>query len=216
MAETNIEKMAEDQPASTTTTPKKKSLSDGKRLVNAGTRHGLVALGLFLGFAAADSWYQVTGLGLASALSVITALVAGAWLSSIFHEWGHFAGARVAKSYSPIVPDVRGIFMFGFNHSKNTRNQFISMSLGGSVANWLLVIVVFTLIPMDSLGRGALLAMVFAKAVSVLMFEIPILMKVMNGADSEQAIEEGLNNGSGDRGTVFGYLTGALVWFIAS
>ena len=193
-----------------------KKISDLKRLKNAASRHGLVALGLFLGFAAADSWYQVTGLGLASAVSVITALVAGAWLSSIFHEWGHFAGARVAKSYSPIVPDVRGIFMFGFNHSKNSRNQFLSMSLGGSVANWLLVLMVFFLIPMDSLGRGALLAMTFAKAVSVALFELPIVARVMSGKDSEASIDEALRNGSGDRGTVLGYLSGAVVWFIAA
>jgi len=192
-----------------------RKLSDGQRFRQAGTRHGMVALGLILGWAAADSWYLATELFLANALSVITALVIGAWLSSIAHEWGHFAGARLAQSYSPIVPDVRGIFMFGFNHAKNSRNQFLSMSLGGSVANCGLVLLVFFFVPLDNPGRAALLAMVFAKAISVAVFEWPIALRVMNGADSEAAIEEQLNNGSGDRGTVLGYLFGAVIWFLA-
>lgn len=193
-----------------------RKLTDGERFRSAGTRHGLVALGLFLAWTAADSWYLATELMLANLLSIIMALVAGAWLASIVHEWGHFAGARLSKSYAPIVPDVRGIFMFGFNHAKNTRNQFMAMSLGGSVANWSLVLLIFFLIPMDNAGRAALLAMTFAKAVSVVIFELPILSRVMNGADSEEAIEEGLRNGSGDRGTVLGYISGAAVWLLAA
>ncbi len=193
-----------------------RKLTDGQRFRSAGTRHGLVALALFLSWTAADSWYLATGLMLANLLSILTALVVGAWLASIIHEWGHFAGARLSKSYAPIVPDVRGIFMFGFNHGKNTRNQFLAMSLGGNVANWGLMLLVLMLIPIDNGGRAALLAMTFAKAVSVSLFEVPIMMRVMSGADSEQAIEDGLHNGSGDRGTVLGYVSGAAVWLLAA
>lgn len=191
-------------------------LSDWQRFKQAAMYHGFAALALFSVWAAMDTWYLVTELNLALVLSVITALVAGAWLSSLIHEWGHFTGARLSKSYSPIVPEVRGVFMFGFNHSKNNRNQFIAMSLGGPIANWSLVIAIFLLLPMDTIGRATLLGMTFAKAVSVCVFELPIIAKVMNGGDGEAAIEAQLANGSQDRGAVLGYLSGALVWLVAA
>jgi hypothetical protein len=191
-------------------------LSDWQRFKQAATYHGIAALALTLLWAAADTWYVVTDLTLALILSVITALVAGSWLASIIHEWGHFTGARLAKSYAPIVPEVKGVFMFGFNHAKNNRNQFIAMSLGGPIANWLLVLMVFFFIPMDNLGRVTLLAVVFAKAVSVCLFELPIISRVMNGAEPEAEIEAQLANGSQDRGAVLGYLSGTLVWVVAS
>ena len=75
---------------------------------------------------------------------------------------------------------------------------------------------VFFFIPMDNLGRATLLAVVFAKAVGVCLFELPIISKVMNGAEPEAEIEAQLANGSQDRGAVLGYLSGALVWVVAS
>ncbi len=192
-----------------------KKLSDWQRFKQAATYHGIAALALVLLWAAADTWYTVTNLFIANLLSVITALVAGTWLSSLVHEWGHFTGARLAKSYSPIVPEVKGVFMFGFNHARNTRNQFLAMSLGGPIANWSLVIAILVFIPMDNLGRAALLGITFAKAVSVCVFELPIISRVMNGADPQTEIDVQLRNGSGDRGQVLGYLSGALVWLFA-
>lgn len=193
-----------------------RKLSDWQRLKQAATYHGIAALALILLWAAADTWYTVSGLFIANLLNIITALVAGAWLSSLIHEWGHFTGARLAKSYSPIVPEVKGIFMFGFNHAKNSRNQFIAMSLGGPIANWSLVLAIVFFIPMDNLGRAALLGITFAKAVSVCMFELPIINRVMNGADPETEIDIQLKNGSGDRGQVLGYLSGIMVWLVAA
>ena len=191
-------------------------LSDWQRFKKAATFHGIAALALILLWAAADTWYVVTDLSIAGLLSVIMALVAGAWLSSLVHEWGHFTGARLAKSYSPIVPEIRGVFMFGFNHAKNERNQFLSMSLGGPIANWSLVLLILLTLPMDNLGRAALLGITTAKAISVCIFELPIISRVMNGADPEAEIETQLNNGSQDKGTVIGYLVGGLVWLIAA
>jgi hypothetical protein len=38
----------------------------------------------------------------------------------------------------------------------------------------------------------------------------------MSGGEPDAEIEYGLNNGSQDRGIVLGYLSGALVWLLAS
>ncbi len=196
-------------------TGKARKLSDWQRFRQAGTYHGIAALALLSLFAAADTWYVTTGLMVANIISILNALVAGAFLASLFHEWGHFSGARLAKSYSPIVREVKGIFMFGFSYEKNTSNQFLSMSMGGPAGNWLLVALVFIFLPMDTPGRVTLLAMVVAKAVSVCVFEIPIILNTRNGGDPESEVNRQLSNGAGDRGSVMGYLTGAVLWLIA-
>ena len=193
-----------------------KKLTDGERFRQIGSAHGTVALALFAVFAATDAWVISTGLIISHVIATITALVVGAYLSTIFHEWGHFAGARLAKSHSPIVPKVtRSPFVFGFNFEKNSASQFISMSIGGPAGNWLLVALVFVFLPMDTPGRAALLAMVFAKAVSVCLFEVPIILSTMNGGDPKSELDTGLSNGSGDRGQVLGYIAGAVVWLLA-
>lgn len=191
-------------------------LSDWQRLKQAATYHGIAALALILLWAAADTWYTVSGLLIANVLNVVTALVAGSWLASLIHEWGHFTGARLAKSYSPIVPEVKGVFMFGFNHAKNNRNQFLAMSLGGPIANWSLVLAILLLIPIDNLGRAALLGIAVARAISVCIFELPIINRVMNGADPQTEIDAQLNNGTQDKGQVLGYAGGMLVWLVAA
>jgi hypothetical protein len=195
-------------------TPEKK-LTDGQRLILAVRNHGLALLAAVTLWAAADAWLLQSGLILAWGLAVLNAFAAMTIAATIFHEWGHFIGARLAKSYSPMVPDPRGSFIFGFNFAKNTQRQFLAMSIGGSVANGLLVLIVFTCVPMDNAGRITLLAVAVARAVSVLMFELPIMLGVVNGGDPEAELNKGETNGSGDRGKVVGYSIGALIWLVA-
>ena len=190
-------------------------LSDWQRFKQVGMYHGIAALALVTLFAAADAWVVTTGLFIADIISIVNAVVAGSFLATLFHEWGHFAGARIAKSYSPIVPKVTNQFVFGFNFAKNSTSQFLSMSMGGPIGNWVLVFIVFTFVPMDNPGRVALLAIVFAKAISVCVFEIPVILRAMNGGDPQTELDAGLNDGSGDRGQVFGYLAGVILWLVA-
>ena len=201
-----------EQENTTTLAPAK--LSDRQRLNNAIKIHGLALLGAITLWGAADAWVQSSNLYLATIISVLNAFAAGSIISILFHEWGHFAGARLARSYSPMVPKPTGAFIFGFNFEKNNRDQFISMSLGGPIGNWLLVLLVFILIPMDSPGRVMLLAVTLANAISVCVFELPIIMKTMDGGDPESELNAGLSNGSGDKGKVWGYGIGALVWLL--
>lgn len=195
-------------------TPPLPKMSDRERLTNALKYHGLALLGAITLWGAADAWVQTSGLYFATILSVFNAFAAGSIISTLFHEWGHFAGARLAGSYSPMVRKPTGVFIFGFNFEKNTRDQFISMSLGGPIANWVLVILVFILLPMDSAGRVMLFAVTLANAISVCVFELPIIMKTMDGGDPETELNTGLSNGSGDKGKVWGYGIGALVWLL--
>ena len=187
---------------------------DNVRLLNAVKYHGLAFLGAITLWGAADAWAQTSGLYVATIISVLNAFAAGSIISILFHEWGHFIGARLARSYSPMVPKPTGAFIFGFNFEKNTNDQFLSMSLGGPIANWLLVLLVFALIPMDSAGRAMLLAVTLANAISVCVFELPFVKRTMDGGDPESELNAGLSNGSGDKGKVWGYGVGALVWLL--
>ena len=201
-----------EQENTTSSAPVK--ISDRERLYTAIKYHGLALLGAITLWGAADAWVQSSDLYLATIISVLNAFAAGSIISILFHEWGHFTGARLAGSYSPMVRKPTGVFIFGFNFEKNSRDQFISMSLGGPIANWLLVLLVFTLIPMDSAGRVMLFAVTLANAISVCVFELPIIMRTMDGGDPESELNAGLSNGSGDKGKVWGYGIGALVWLL--
>ncbi|MFT7469769.1 MAG: hypothetical protein ACI8PP_003028 [Candidatus Pseudothioglobus sp.] len=202
-------------PTDTILTTHLKKLTDGQRLKLAVRNHGLALLAAVTLWAAADAWLLQSNLLLASSLAVLNAFAAMTIAATIFHEWGHFIGARLAKSYSPRVPDPRGTFIFGFNFAKNTRHQFLAMSIGGSVANWLLVLIVATCIPLDNAGRIMLFAVAVARGISVLMFEVPIMLGVMNGGEPEAELNKGESNGSGDRGQAIGYGIGALIWLVA-
>ncbi|MEJ6592076.1 MAG: hypothetical protein QNL99_08875 [SAR86 cluster bacterium] len=191
------------------------SLPDAQRLKLAARNHGLALLAAITLWAAADAWAMTSGLNLATGLSMLNAFAAMTIIATIFHEWGHFAGARIAKSYSPMVTNPTGAFIFGFNFAKNTRQQFLSMSIGGPVGNWLLVALVFLLVPLDNPGRVMLLAVAVARGISVLIFELPIILRVMNGGDPETELNVGQDNGSGDRGQVIGYAAGVLLWILA-
>ncbi|MBL4680631.1 MAG: hypothetical protein JKY88_07910 [Pseudomonadales bacterium] len=190
------------------------SIPDLKRLSNAANYHGLRMLVYFSVFAAMDAWYEVSALLLANALSVIAALIVGAYLSGIFHEWGHFVGARISKSRSPIVRKPKGTFMFGFDMKKNTSDQFLWMSLGGPLGNLLLVVLVYVLLPIDSFGRAALLAMIIGKLVAVIVFEGPIIFRTFKGGDPQIELDKQLDNGALDKGQKAGYLATALLWVL--
>ncbi len=206
--------MSEQTKTADNTTNQPSRVPDNERLLNAVKYHGLAFLGAITLWGAADAWVQSSELFLATIISVLNAFAAGSIISILFHEWGHFIGARIAGAYSPMVPKPTGAFIFGFNFKKNSNDQFLSMSLGGPVANWLLVLLVFTFIPLDSAGRAMLLAVTLANAISVCVFELPIIKRTMDGGDPESELNAGLADGSGDRGKVWGYGIGALAWLL--
>jgi len=190
---------------------KKESIPDMLRLKLNAIYHGKSILLYLAVFAAMDAWVVSTALPLAYILSVITALVVGHYLSGQFHEWGHFVGARVASSHAPMVPKPIEEFVFGFNMEKNTAKQFLFMSFGGPIGNFLLVFLVLLLIPLDNLGRAALFAMVLGKAIGVVVFEGPIIYRTIKGGQPKQELDRQLENGSLAKGQFYGYIATALI-----
>lgn len=197
--------------ASVEQSPKK--VPDKVRIQRAAKHYGTRSMVYIAVFAAMDAWLIATdGLIVAQLLGVVAAFLAGSYLAGAFHEWGHFIGARVSNAYSPVVTEPGGAFLFGFDNARSTTQQFLYMSFGGSAGNWLIVLLVALLLPLDNIARVALLATVFGRAIGVLIFEGPIIQRVMGGGDPQEELTRRVNEGGLDTSKVQGYVVTGLAF----
>ena len=188
-----------------------------KRLVNVGQKHAAFVLGSLTLWGVSDYWAAESELILALGLALINSVVAGTIIASILHEWGHFLGARLSGSNSPLLEKTFSFFFFNFKDEGNTKSQFLQMSLGGPLANWSLVIGVFFLLPLETWSQILLIATMLSIAVSVSIFEVPIMLRLKDGEPSviiQKRLEEA---GSKPRniGIAAGAL-GALFWILST
>lgn len=164
---------------------------------------------------AADAWATVSGWGLATFAALANAVIAGFVISSILHEWGHFAGARLSGSVSPVLEKpVRYVFMFNFSFEKNDTRQFLWMSWGGILVPWALALLTLLWVPIDTASRALLLATFVTRAVQISMFEVPVVMRARNGGEPRAELGRQLEGGF-LRGRYVGLAVGALVWLVA-
>ena len=87
---------------------------------------------------------------------------------------------------------IRLYFFFNFDMEQNSVSQFISLSLGGIIANWVLVLLILVAIPITSLAAAALLAVAVARAVNVAFFEVPIVLRVRESEDPSKELNHQL------------------------
>jgi hypothetical protein len=93
---------------------------------------------------------------LASTLS-IAAGVGAAVCAYNLHEWGHLIGAFATRSVFVPAKRLYSPFLFSYDAEKNTRNQFLVMSLAGFAATALFVAAFLAWMPQDQqAGRIAL------------------------------------------------------------
>ena len=160
------------------TTKPEPSLSS---LLARDTAIALAALSLW---AAADTWYLVSGLGFALAVSVLDAIFVGYILGALFHEWGHYTGAKISGASAPRVKSQgTSLFRFNFDMSANTQRQFHWMSFGAWVFHWGLLAILVLALPFDSIGRIALVSSVFGFILYATFIETGILRKTLGGSD---------------------------------
>ena len=119
------------------------------------------------------------------ALHVTVAILTGgltAFSGFLGHEWGHLIGARMAKGvYAP--PDsVFSIFLFKFNSDLNTREQFVSMSMGGFVSSVIIVAFLFAVLSFDRLADQVALGLTILGVIATFILEVPDAWKVHKGA----------------------------------
>lgn len=187
---------------------------DQARLKRVAMRHLGALLAAITLWGAADQWAISSSLSIAGGIAVLNAIFAGTVIAYLFHEWGHFAGARISGAVSPVLKEPKSFFMFNFKDDLNTTRQFLSMSAGGSVGNWLLVFLVLVLFPTDTWSQAALLATTIAIAVSVSVFEWPIINQVMYGKEPRMVIDQRLEE-SGKTPRNIGIGVGVVVWLLA-
>ncbi len=139
----------------------------------------LVALGLY---AAADSWYMLTGLGLALMLSIVTALLVGISVSTLIHEWFHLLGARLSGG-AYHIPAKAGLFVYDWHFAENNVRQFYKMSVAGSVGGAVAVLLLWYALPIVSPGRAAVLAGAVASFVFAAVIEWPVVSRTRSSGD---------------------------------
>jgi len=142
--------------------------------------HALVFLVALCLFGAADSWYAVTGLGIAGLLAVITAVLAGVVVPTLVHEWFHYLGARYARATFGI-PARWGLFVFNWDFGANSVRQFLTMSTAGSVGSVLAVVMLWYAVPADTWGRAVLHGAALASLLYSALIEWPVIAKVRRG-----------------------------------
>lgn len=139
-------------------------------------------------FAAAEVWATVSGLALAALLSSVDGLLVGAATAAVLHEWGHFAGARLAGGHAPLKP-IGGFFpIFDFDYENNDARAFDWMSIGGNVGDLSVVLFFFFALPLTSPGAAALVAGAFGFAVFAGAIEFPVIRKARGGMTGIEAL----------------------------
>lgn len=121
------------------------------------------------------------GSRLASVLS-IGAGVGAAVCAYNLHEWGHVLGAH--WTHSVYVPAKRLIspFLFSYDAERNTRRQFLLMSLAGFAATALFVAAFILWMPQDQqAGRIALRGAILLAGLTVVI-EFPIFFRALFGS----------------------------------
>jgi hypothetical protein len=154
----------------------------GRPLAKLAGTHALVFLIALSLFAAADSWHAVTGLGIASLLCVVTAVLAGVAITTLVHEWFHYLGARYARAAFDI-PTRQGLFVFNWDFGRNSVPQFLTMSVAGSVGSVLAVLLLWNAVPADTWGRAVLHGAALASLVYSALIEWPVIRRIRQGGE---------------------------------
>jgi hypothetical protein len=144
--------------------------------------HLLVALVLLGLFVAADTWHALSALPIAAVLSVTAGLVAGAIVTTLVHEWLHFAGASAANGHCHRVRRLN-LFAFEWDFKRNSRGQFLAMSYAGSLGSLVAIALLTVAFGTDTPGRVALLAAAFGSLGFAGAIEWPVLARVHTGGE---------------------------------
>ncbi len=152
------------------------------RLARLAGVHALVWLVAVSLFAATESWALLSDLGFAWFLAVVSGALAGLVTTNLIHEWFHMLGARVSGGEYDI-PDKLGLFVYDWKFQRNSTGQFFTMSIAGSVGGLVSLILVWNVLPPETLGRAAVFGGTLAGFVFGAVIEWPVLRRVRFGGE---------------------------------
>jgi hypothetical protein len=120
------------------------------------------------------------GTAFASAIS-ISAGVGAAICAYNLHEWGHLIGAHLTHSVYTPARRLISPFLFSYDAERNTRGQFLMMSLAGFAATGLFVAAFLLWMPQDQVaGRIALRGALILAGLTIII-EFPIFFRALFG-----------------------------------
>jgi hypothetical protein len=112
---------------------------------------------------------------LADAVGVLLG-VAAFVVGHLSHEWGHLIGAFLTGSRVAAPAALTSPFLFSFDSTRNSKRQFLIMSLSGFAVTGVALYVVYGLLPeayfATRVARGAI---VFGASLTLLL-EVPLLL----------------------------------------
>ncbi len=186
-----------------------------KPLVQQALAHGAIAAILVGSVTLASAWVPSSHGGMGLYAAAAWAFLCGLGLSHIIHEWCHYAGAALARSTIILKPVIHPLF-FDFDFPANTPRQFLCLSLGGLVGNFLLLGILVVYAPAHDLVMTSLLAAVLGQLVFVLLLELPVSLEVLAGKDPLQALTDHFGQGGPLflRAGIGGVVTSALVFLL--
>lgn len=118
---------------------------------------------------------------LAAGLSVLAGMLV-AVAGFLLHEWGHLAGALASRS-AVQFPDTLGyLFLFKFDCGRNSRRQFLSMSMGGFIASGLIVLFLAATLPFQTLAQQVAWVLTVIGVIATFILEVPTAWRVHKGA----------------------------------
>jgi len=159
-----------------------------------GKWHLLAFLGSVILFAAADSWVTVTSLGIAEGFAILAAIIAGYGIATLGHEWGHYLGAVLSGAKAPLKAEP-AVLAYDFDIKNNSNEQFLAMSLGGTLGNIAVILLIWLTIPLDAPHRMALLASSIAAMAFVGTLEWPVIKHAKANKDPMAALVHGFGGG---------------------
>lgn len=119
----------------------------------------------------------------ASARALQTAAgVSAAVVGFLIHEWGHLAGALLAKSRVHYPNRILAPLLFHFDSASNDKRQFLFMSYGGYLASAVGVALIASLAPLDARSGRLALGLAGLGLVVTFVAEVPITVRVLRGA----------------------------------
>lgn len=177
--------------------------------------HGFALIAALALWGAADSWVIVSNLQIAIVFSVLASIAFGIAMAHILHEWSHFFGAYFSGA-KYTVKEKPAFLFFDFDYDNNSRKQFLSMSIGGTVGNLIFLALILLCIPLDSAGRTMLLAVGIGMAVYVSVIEFPVIRLASGGKSAMESLIEHFGKGPGilNMATMYGILATIISWFL--
>jgi len=125
------------------------------------------------------AWWSAAPLSAGSgALSDVAGVLLGALFGAsafLVHEWGHLLGALATRSAVQAGASLTSPFVFTFESRKNTRRQFLAMSLTGFAATAVVIWAVY-LLPDAWLASRVARGLVLFLTLLTIVLEVPLVL----------------------------------------